>query len=359
MKLENQNILIFSNEPWGDVWYSKHNWAFELSKKNNVFFINPPKKWCLKNLFKISITSYTERLKILNYNNLLPFTRIGWLYQINNFIISKRIKKFLFKNNCNEFIFWTFDPYRCTNPKLFSPKFAIYFIADKYQTQKEKELISNTDFFITVSKELTNNLGLKKLLVLSHGISSSEFNNDEDVTIEEGYALYIGQIDYRIDYELVIKMVESFPDKRFLFIGQPQHNLSDKNFKRLFIDKAYSNLIHLPPIHFKRLKNYIAKAKICLAPMLLHVHGNNINHHKLLQYLALGKPVLAPTFRDYEKNELIFSYSSPDDGIAILQRIFNYEEEPILFDKRIIFAKQFTYENLIIKVEQFLTETNN
>ena len=60
-----------------------------------------------------------------------------------------------------------------------------------------------------------------------------------------------------------------------------------------------------------------------------------------------------------EKNELIFSYSSPDDGIAIFQRIFNYEEQPIIIDKRVNFARQFTYENLIEKVEQFLTETNN
>ncbi len=359
MKLENQNILIFSNEPWGNVWYSKHNWAFELSKKNKVFFINPPKKWSFKGLFNILITSYTENLKILNYNNLLPFTRVGWLYQINNFITSKRIKKFLYKKKCRDFIFWTFDPYRFTNPKLFSPKYSIYFIADKYQTQKEKELIKSTDFFITVSKELTNNLDLKKLLVLSHGISSSEFSIDEDVTIEEGYILYIGQIDYRIDYELVVKMVEYFPNERFLFIGQPQHDLTDENFKKLFIDKVYTNLIYHPPVHFKKLKNYIAKAKICLAPMLLHVHGNNINHHKLLQYLALGKPVLAPTFKDYEKNELIFSYGSNDDGITIFKRIFNSKEEPIIIDKRINFAKQFTYENLIEKVEQFLTETNN
>mgnify|MGYP005859197091 CR=1 FL=1 len=354
MKLENQNILIFSNEPWGDIWYSKHNWAFELAKKNKVFFINPPKRWSLKKIFEISIMPYSENLKILYYNNLLPFTRFGWIYQINNYITSKRLKKFLYKNNFKEFIFWTFDPYRFTNPKLFSPKLAIYFIADKYNIKREKELIKNTDFFITISKTLTDNLNLNKLLVLSHGISSSEFRVEEEVSIEEGYAIFVGQIDYKLDYEFILKIVEEFPNKQFLFIGPLQHNLSNQNFKRLFIDKAYSNVIHLPPIHFKKLKNYIAKAKVCLAPILLHLYENNINSHKLLQYLALGKPVLAPTFKDYENNTLIFSYSSPEDGIAILHKIFNFREDPSILDKRIHFAKQFTYENLITKVEQFL-----
>lgn len=359
MKLENQTILIVSNEPWGDIWYSKHNWAFELAKKNTVIFINPPKKWCFKGLFKISTITYSKNLFILNYNNLLPLTRVKWLYRINNFITSKRLKNYLNKNFSNEYIFWSFDPYRFTNPKLFSPKISLYFIADIYQTQKEKELISNTDFFITVSKELIQNFDLKKLLILSHGISSSEFSIDEKITIDEGYALYVGQIDYRIDFELIIKMVEQFPHERFLFIGKTQQNLSDKNFNKLFIEKAYPNLIYLPPIHFKKLKNYIFKAKVCLAPMLISIHGNNINHHKLLQYLALGRPVLAPQFIDYQNNTLVYSYKNHEEGVKQLNKILNEEENQFVIKERITFAKQFTYNNLIKKLEQFLTESAN
>lgn len=92
MKLESQTILIVSNEPWGDVWYSKHNWAYELSKKNQVFFINPPTNWKLSNLWglKINISSYTESLQILKYQNILPYTRFSILYKLNNFLVSKK-----------------------------------------------------------------------------------------------------------------------------------------------------------------------------------------------------------------------------------------------------------------------------
>ena len=359
MKLENQNILIFSNEPWGDVWYSKHNWAFELSKKNNVFFINPPKKWGLKGLFKISITSYTERLKILNYNNLLPFTRIGWLYQINNFIISKRIKRFLFKNNCNEFIFWTFDPYRCTNPKLFSPKFAIYFIADKYYIKREQELIDNVDYFFSISKVLTDRLSIQqKPLILSHGIAESEFSPDEKIDVEDDYVLYIGNIDYRIDCIFIKKLLEYFPNEKFLFIGTLRPT-KDTLYKQIFLDKVYQNLIYHPPVHFKKLKNYIAKAKICLAPMKLDERGNNINHHKLLQYLAQGKQVLSAKFIDYEQNNIIYSYENHEDGVKKLESLIRNKENEMIVKKRIDYAKKFVYKRLIEKVEQFLTETNN
>jgi hypothetical protein len=356
MKLENQTILIFSNEPWGDVWYSKHNWAFELSKKNKVFFINPPSKWKLSNLwrFKIHIEDYNESLHVLVYQNLLPFTRFNLIYKLNNFFISKRIQKWLINNNYKKYIFWTFDPYRFSNPKLISPLFSIYFIADKYDLKRELTLVNNTDYFITVSKKITDLLPINNPLILSHGISSSEFISNLPVEIEGNYILYIGNIDYRLDYEFIKLLLYKFPKEQFLFIGNIIPLANNKLFEDIFIEKRYPNLIYQPAIHFKELKNYIYKAKVCIAPMLLEVNGNNINHHKLLQYLALGKPVLAPQFTDYRNNNLIYSYNDHEDGIKQLEKLLNDKERQSLIDERIKFAKQYTYEKLIKKVEQFL-----
>src|SRR3989344_9694065 len=133
MKLENQNILIVSNETWGDIWYSKHNWANELSSKNKIYFLNPPMKWKFANIFHTSIKTlnYTDNLTIVNYNNILPLTRFEFIYSINDFLITLLLKKWFSVNNIKNYIFWTFDPYRFSNPKLLKPKFSIYFIADK------------------------------------------------------------------------------------------------------------------------------------------------------------------------------------------------------------------------------------
>ena len=360
MKLENQILLVISNEPWGEIWYSKHNWAYELSKKNQVFFINPPTNWKLSNLWglKINISSYTESLQILKYQNILPYTRFKLLYKLNNFLISKKIKKWMQEKNYKDYIFWTFDPYRFSNPKILSPLFSIYFIADKYQTKKEHDLINNVDYFISVSAELTKKLPINNSLILSHGISMSEFDVEEEVELKD-YVLYIGNIDYRIDYEFVKRMVLKFKTQKFLFIGQLQKDFDNQMFKEIFINKSFNNLIYKSPIHFKKLKNYIAKAKVCIAPMLLEVNGNNINHHKLLQYLALGKSVLVPQFTDYQNNKLVYTYNNHEEGIQQLSKILKEEQNELITQERITFAKQFTYENLIKKVEHFLTEPIN
>ena len=92
--------------------------------------------------------------------------------------------------------------------------------------------------------------------------------------------------------------------------------------------------------------------------MLLEVNGNNINHHKLLQYLAQGKPVLAPQFKDYDNNKLVYTYINNEHGIAYLDKILKEQETENIIAERIQFAQHYTYEKLIQKVEAFLSKEN-
>ena len=72
--LQNKTIVITSNEPWGDIWYTKHNYAAELSKKNKVYFVNPPNSWKIgiRQGYGIKEDIITDNLSVLSYNNYLP-----------------------------------------------------------------------------------------------------------------------------------------------------------------------------------------------------------------------------------------------------------------------------------------------
>ena len=69
--IKNKNIFIVSNETWGETWYSKHNYAWELSQNNKVYFINPPVPFSFSNIFKKNIveTKIKDSLSILTYKN--------------------------------------------------------------------------------------------------------------------------------------------------------------------------------------------------------------------------------------------------------------------------------------------------
>lgn len=362
MILENQNILIISNEPWGDIWYSKHNWAYELSKrKNNVFFINSPKKWSIKGLFSTCIKkyNYSSHLIIIDYENRLPLTRFRLISKLNEYLVSNSLKKWLKTQNIRSYLFWSFDPYRFLNPKLLNPEKSIYMRVDRYQTPTEFELLKNIDSVIVTAEELIKEINFKKkYLVLSHGISEEEFSQTNVIPYSEGYYIYVGNIDFRLDVNLIKKMVCNFPKKTFLFIGSINPT-KDLIYKELFIEKKYKNIILHGVEPFKNLKNYIYYSKACIAPMDITIHGNDVHHHKSLQYLAMGKPIISPKFKDaVNEGNMMLYYSNPDEAIDLLKNLDISENSQLMAD-RINFAKQFTYESLIKKVEQFLTESAN
>ena len=185
IKLEKQTILVISNEPWGKMWFSKHNWANELSQKNIVYFINSPEKWTLKNLFSsnVDISKYSNSLNIITYNNTLPFTRYGLIFNWNESIIVKSITKKIKKDS--GFIFWSFDPYRFSSPQLFKPLKSIFFRVDIFLFEKrERTLINNVDAVIVTAEELLKGVNAKKELVISHGISKAEFTCENEIEYE-------------------------------------------------------------------------------------------------------------------------------------------------------------------------------
>jgi len=352
MKLENKTILIVSNEPWGEMWYSKHNWAFELSKNNQVYFVNPPRKRKFTDFFriKISLNKYKENLHILDYSNIIPFSRFNLFFKINEKLVFNAFTRLL--KNKKDIIFWTFDAFRLIYPKYMNLHLSIYFIADRYEIPREQILINNVDKIISVSDKLTSDIKDKAVLNISHGLSETEFSSSE--IINDSFILYIGGIDYRLDYELIEELLKEFPKEKFLFIGKI-NRIDNDAFKRIFTDKKYKNLEYKPAIHFKKLKNYIAVAKVCLAPMKIGVQGNSINHHKLLQYLAFGKPVLSAKFDDYQDNNLLLEYSSKKEALNKLRNILLSSEEIEVLNKRVNFTKQFEYSSLTKKIEEFLS----
>ena len=146
--LTNKNIVLVSNEPWGDVWYSKHNYANELSKNNTVVFINPVSGWRFINLFKfnVSFTKITERFFVLSYSNVLPI-RHKYLFNLNNQLVSGFLKKLINAKIGPIDMFWSFDPFRLSNPSLFKASKSIFHSVDKYNfvPRGERELATKSD----------------------------------------------------------------------------------------------------------------------------------------------------------------------------------------------------------------------
>ncbi len=362
--IKNKNIVLVSNEPWGDIWYSKHNYANELSKHNKVVFVNPVIRWHFIDFFKFKpfLTTIHNGLTVLSYTNILPI-RNKFLYKLNNKLVSRLLNKFLIKNFGSVDIFWSFDPYRLSNPPSFHPKKTLFHSVDKYNfvPYGEKELAIKSDFIIGVSDLISDIYQSynKNVFTIPHGISEEEFKPNEEKVKSiayNNYFLYVGNIDHRLDYALIKKLIIKFHQEQFLFIGKIKEALPSHE-KELFNSKKHSNVIHIDALPFKELKNYIYKARICLAPMDQKFNGNAIAHHKIYQYLAMGKPILGNEFSDYVNfNSLLYMSNDADKIIAMAEDILKKGEDGSLKNKRIALSEKNKFEILLNQIYEKINE---
>lgn len=371
MKLEQQTIVVTSNEPWGDLWYSKQNYAYELSKKNTVYFINPPTQYSVKNLISNPITegSYNENLHYIDYQNFLPL-RNDALIRKNNKMVSNHLKKYFHKKGIDDYIMWAFDPLRLFNHKLLGAKLGIYHCVDYYYFQYigEHELCTHSDFLFATSQRFLDDYTKYDAPkhVVPHGISSEEFTTDPkelanlDIDVED-YAVYVGVIDHRMDFSLLEKALIRFPDLPFVFVGpvrlysRPIKEQDLGAAQRIFEQKKYSNMHSIGSRHFKTLKNYIKKAKLCISFMDMEYHANTVHHHKTLVYLTQGKPVFGPIFSEYKDfGNIMYMDNDGAKQLDLIADFLQNGEDPQLEKMRIEHAKKYTFENVLAAASQII-----
>lgn len=303
MELKGLNILIASNEPWGDVWFSKHNYANELSKQNRVVFIDPTPRWQLQNVLgpEVSLVQVQEGLSVLRYRNVLPSVNDG-AFRLNNTLISRAITKALGAQGLLPDLFLSFDPSRLYDPVLLGARHSAFIAVDVYtmHMRGERFIYPRVDRFITLSETFNAMYRPynKPILTIGHAIPDTAFTAQAAPIGFSDYGLYVGTLDMRIDLELLSGLIEDHPDVPFVFIG-PYTLDNDPQAQQLFREGRFPNVHLVGAMPYRQLAAWIAGARFCLAPMGRHFPGNNISHHKIFQYLALGKPVFSTVFSEY------------------------------------------------------------
>lgn len=244
-------------------------------------------------------------------------------------------------------------------PKLLGSKLSVFHAVDKYLFQYPTELIlhENVDCFIVVAEEFKQQYEPynKPVLFIPHGVPSADDSLQVDFDLPiKNYIFYMGMIDGRLDYPLIEEYLINFPEEKFLFVGD-FINVDHPVFKKLFINKVYSNLIHWPAVHALKLKKLIDQSKCCIAPMEQNWAGNMISHHKILQYLASGKAVFSPVFSAYTSfSDLLYMHNDKEKGIQSFKDFLEKGESPELEIKRKSFSQNHTYQSHVQKAIAFI-----
>jgi len=306
-------ILITSNEPWGDIWFSKQHYANELAKLGHeVYFINSPTSWSITQLFSsnVQIKPIKANLYSIDYNNPFPLRGSKKIaLRLNDSINERRIYKALPPSNL-PILWWKFDPFRFVHlSAAFNqiPIKEIYHITDPFDHIFSDSLLAQkADLVVTVLQRYQSyyeQLNQKPVLYIPHGISSDEFIIDKTINRSyqkfEGAILKIGTINDYYNINLLIAIAQSFKDKKLVLVGPNKLTIPAKQEQFETLQKL-DNVFVEGAQKATLLKYYVHNSDVCIVPYDFNIESLKGTPLKVLNYLAQGKVSITSIATDLE-----------------------------------------------------------
>jgi glycosyltransferase involved in cell wall biosynthesis len=276
--------------------------------------------------------------------------------------------KFLEKKVKSKFnIVWNFENSRFYNFNFLQGSvLKIYHQVDLNQNfhpltaARTADIVFCTTEFIKQSLEVAN----KPVFKITHGFSGhlatgakSIIEKNECVIekISKVKACYIGNLDIPyLHIELLKKLIAENPEVDFYFVGP--YSKSGTFFKEL---SSYKNVVLKGFVKAFEISDYLDRSDILLLIYKSEEFKEQLsNPHKLMEYLASGKIVVATYTDEYKNYRDLLSMADRSEEIPGLfqlakSRLAEYNSVPAMKD-RIRFALDNTYEQQVNRIEHLI-----
>ncbi len=364
-----------------------------LAKNNSVYYLDYPYTW--KDYFSRRGTAEFKRRKpyfslktsglvengIENFNviilpvllsiNFLPEGRLyRRLLRYNETLIQRRIRQVIRARRIDSFIY--INSFNFHYPDVadgLNPDLTVYQCVDpmimpydkKHGIHSENKLVRESDLVICTSKQLyeekkllnTNTFFVPNAADIRH--SSKALN--KDLAIHPSIAQlpgpiigYIGTIERRMDYDLLKEVIESNPDKTFVFAGPTSTEYTPAWFFNT------PNIFLPGRIDYMEIPAMMKGFDIALIPFKKDKVSATIFPLKLFEYLGAGKPVIAsnfnPDLQEFTENTVEFC----SNASFFNQAINNILNKDSAADKeaRLLVAEKNTWEKRAAKISTLI-----
>ena len=384
--LKNEQIICIGLPTWeGTYMKSTVQLMTELAKENEVLYVDYPftykdltmgligkKDVPIKRMLGMENPLRTLALSNGNLVNVLtlpPVLPTNFLqnervydafYGIGAKKAYKAIKKAMdqlgFKN---PILINAFNPFLGVHlAGQFDEKLSLYYCYDEINAAKwcgrhggrlERELMASVDGVVFSSKPLMEK---KKHLtrnsyLVKNGVNFELFNQavfqKEQMPIhqfEEGKTIigYLGSLDERLDYQLLAKAANLYPEKLFVFVGRMNHAHGKAILNQL------PNVRLMGPQPPKDLPKWVALFDVCLIPFVKNELTAGIYPLKINEYLAAGKQVICTDFGDLEDFSEMVNITKSEKSFLMAIEQSNQANQPELIHERILFAYENSWE---------------
>ncbi|MFY0599369.1 MAG: hypothetical protein JXR03_06835 [Cyclobacteriaceae bacterium] len=351
MRIAGKNILIVSPETWGDNYVSKHHYAIALAKKgNNVFFLNPPNK---SPLFKRQIL---EGLHVISHR-----PKFFGLSRMPKFISALLIKREFFglEEALSEKmdIIWNFDSSRFFNLRAIPDRvYKICHIVDLNQNIQRSLLASSSNICFGTTRYIIDELikSNRNSHKVGHGYNHSELRSNDFFFQMPGKnklkALYMGNLSMKyIDWDVLYESAVMHPGLDFIFVGPDGRSNLGENLFDLTKEKIkeLDNVYFQKPVHSKNIPQLLKMADILILAYKEEFHKDQAAPHKIPEYCASGKKILATYTEEYEHESSIFMSKRNKEYPSLFSKVLQEPNESSEFIP-------VTYEERIFQIEELI-----
>lgn len=354
-------ILIISPEPWEGHSVSKHHYARELARRGHrVLFHGPPD--ATGPLWLDPVADAPGDLAVLR----APRVAAGLRFMprpLRRALEARWLGKVEMLAGTAIDVVWNFENSRFFDMGFAAGRLKIYQQVDLNQNFHPDLAAQTADLSIAISGPIEQRLApaARKLIRITHGHAAQTVHPtapdalDADFARARVNAVLIGNLDIAyLDVGLLAKLVADHPDTRFHFIGA---HTSAKGL--------HAATGHAPNVRFwglqpaNTLPAFLARADVLLLAYLADLHLDQLaNPHKIMEYLASGRCVLATRTLEYDSRPDLIE--SARDSTDYARRFAAIVADPAAWNRpdqmarRKEFAAANTYPRQLDRVIQAL-----
>jgi glycosyltransferase involved in cell wall biosynthesis len=205
-----------------------------------------------------------------------------------------------------------------------------------------------------LSKLLEEWFGFRDAIHMPNGVDLNHFGHSA-LTEPEDFAqipiprvIYAGNVDTRLDLDLLHHCANTLPHVSFVLLGPIQTSLTSI--------RSCPNIHILGPRTYSQIPHYFAASQAAMIPFHSGPHIDSICSIKLLQYLAAGLPTVATRWKEleFQKPPIYIAYKSAEFA-AYIQKAVSEPSQQELYRS---YAKQYPWEKNIEILEKLCTANN-
>ena len=394
MELVDQHIFILALPRFDNGLESTNYFvAKELAKNNQVYYIDNPytfsdyikfkgsSKYHIRKPFLFGISTslldtIIPNLKIiitpiipsLNFLPENPFYRT--CLKVSEYIIRRRIKAILKKRKIESYIYINSANFHYPGVSNgLNPKLRVYHCMDpliipfdvKHGTTSEKQLVKSSDLVICTSKQLfkENKQLNANSFFIPNAVDISQSSKALDIELPIHKSLkgikkpiigYFGNIERRMDFDLLKDVCKRNQDKSFVFCGPVSAEFAPNWFY------SVSNIYLIEAIPYCEMPSLIKGFDVALIPFKKDNVSRTIFPLKLFEYLGAGKPVVATDFnldlKEFTRDSVFYCSNSSSFSEAITEALQNNDSN--LIEERLEIAKENTWEKRVQAISELI-----